>query len=277
MPPVIEKLEQLEANIKRFEAARKSNRQEIAKEYRNLLKRGTLFVPYITGEGLGFAPSRFVGYVGNDVKTHKDIEGKHGSRTTYAIDQILGFEHIEDAALEGAYQKLCATLGIKNPKPPFGNTRKFWRAYEAIAFIEDDLVDEILHKKPTNTSTQALVKARIGQGRFREDLLDYWGCECPLTGCQFAGILRASHIKPWRHSDNDERLDKFNGLLLAPNADALFDSGFITFEASGKIRLSSHISEEECENLGIGSDAKIPLHKRHQPYLKFHKKKIFKR
>jgi putative restriction endonuclease len=52
-------------------------------------------------------------------------------------------------------------------------------------------------------------------------------------------ILRASRIKPWRLSDNRERLDSFNGLLLAAHLDAAFDSGFVTFKEDGAIAASS--------------------------------------
>lgn len=36
-------------------------------------------------------------------------------------------------------------------------------------------------------------------------------------------FLVASHIKTWSHSNNIDRLDIQNGLLLCPNHDALFD------------------------------------------------------
>jgi hypothetical protein len=51
-----------------------------------------------------------------------------------------------------------------------------------------------------------------------------------VTGLAITELLRASHIKPWAARDTDaERLDVFNGLLLAPHCDALFARGFITF------------------------------------------------
>ena len=43
-------------------------------------------------------------------------------------------------------------------------------------------------------------------------------------------LLRAFHIWSWALCDTDEqRLDVFNGLLLSPNLDALFDGGWLTF------------------------------------------------
>ena len=51
-------------------------------------------------------------------------------------------------------------------------------------------------------------------------------------------MLLASHIKPWRDSNHQERLDKFNGLLLLANLDKAFDLGFISFDDSGKVPIS---------------------------------------
>jgi transposase len=50
--------------------------------------------------------------------------------------------------------------------------------------------------------------------------------------------LRASHIRPWRDSDNEARLDGENGLLLTPTIDHLFDRGFISFEDDGRLLIS---------------------------------------
>ncbi len=51
---------------------------------------------------------------------------------------------------------------------------------------------------------------------------------CRITGVDRPEHLRASHSKPWRDSDNAERLDGENGLLLTPSIDHLFDRGFIS-------------------------------------------------
>ena len=39
--------------------------------------------------------------------------------------------------------------------------------------------------------------------------------------------------------------DPFNGLLLIPNLDALFDGGLISFAESGEIMSSSLLSEDD--------------------------------
>ncbi len=73
------------------------------------------------------------------------------------------------------------------------------------------------------------MKSRVGQGDFRKSLIEKYDGKCVVTGIDLTKLLIASHIKPWRISDNKERLSSENGLLLSANLDKLFDSGLITF------------------------------------------------
>ena len=59
--------------------------------------------------------------------------------------------------------------------------------------------------------------------------------------------LEASHIKPWADSNDSERLDPNNGLLLTASLHKLFDAGLISFEDSGKMLVSSKLSQSERE------------------------------
>ncbi|CAK8715527.1 hypothetical protein KKHLCK_04630 [Candidatus Electrothrix laxa] len=120
------------------------------------------------------------------------------------------------------------------------------------------------------TEKERLQMTRVGQQRFRKDLITYWNGRCAVTGLQNIQILRASHIKPWRSCDNFERLDPFNGLLLTPNLDAAFDQGFITFNLQGKIKIVENF-KQEGQQLGITETMKISLHKRHEIYLRYHR------
>jgi hypothetical protein len=85
-----------------------------------------------------------------------------------------------------------------------------------------------------NTDIERIVKQRVGQGYFRRALMDYWGGRCPITGISDEALLRASHIVPWAQCRSDEeRLDVFNGLLLAAHWDAAFDGGLVSFNDQG--------------------------------------------
>jgi HNH endonuclease len=79
-----------------------------------------------------------------------------------------------------------------------------------------------------------LVKARRGQGLFKANVRLYES-ECRVTHVRSIKHLRASHIKPWKDSDDREKIDGANGLLLAPHVDHLFDRGFISFSGEGSL------------------------------------------
>jgi HNH endonuclease len=135
--------------------------------------------------------------------------------------------------------------------------------------IDDELMDA---STESETEREALSQARIGQGAFRKSLLKYWG-SCAVTGVSEPTVLRASHIKPWRESSNLERLDPFNGLLLAAHIDALFDVGLITFEMDGQIRLSPLLAAEDLKQLGILPTMRLRVvAAEHESYMKFHQK-----
>lgn len=68
---------------------------------------------------------------------------------------------------------------------------------------------------PQTTEAERLVVQRIGQGIFRESLLEYWQGRCPLTGIEEPELLRASHIVLWAQFGDAERLNVYNGLLLS--------------------------------------------------------------
>ena len=126
------------------------------------------------------------------------------------------------------------------------------------------------------TSKRALVATRVGQDDFRAQLIRYWKT-CAVTGCSVARILRASHLKPWSECDSRERLDPFNGLLLAPNLDALFDCGLITFADSGDVIVSTELDPDACVALGIAPAMRLrKVNTAHLPYLKYHRENVFK-
>lgn len=127
------------------------------------------------------------------------------------------------------------------------------------------------------TAKKRLVEVRTKQRLFRERLI---GVEkgCRLTGIEDLRFLRASHIKPWASSQDDERVDGQNGLLLAPHADLLFDQGWISFENSGKLLVAINLptSVEAALALGLKRGRRYgEFEQRQQNYLEFHRSEVF--
>lgn len=139
--------------------------------------------------------------------------------------------------------------------------------------LEHDLNQIVEHSTLSVTDKASLVNTRVGQGQFRKQLILEWG-GCAVTGYPDTRFLVASHIKPWSKADNRERLDPFNGLLLLPNLDKVFDLGYISFEESGVIRVSDQL--EDSGVLGINSSMAIALTDKHQDYMSYHRRAVFK-
>ena len=125
----------------------------------------------------------------------------------------------------------------------------------------------------SNTEVQRMVRQRVGQDRYRQAMLNYWGGACAVTGLTLSPALRASHAKPWADCETDaERLDVFNGFLLSANLDALFDKFLISFTDDGALLVSSQLSDSDCQLLGINIELSLRwIAPGHAPYLEFHR------
>ena len=141
-----------------------------------------------------------------------------------------------------------------------------------------DLPAQVVIKRSDvkETERSSLVLSRVGQGPFRVDLIDIWKT-CAVTNIAIPEILKASHIKPWRYSSNFERLDPYNGLLLSPNMDALFDRGFISFEDTGHIIISRKLVKQK-DLVGVSEQIGLrTIFNDNYKYLDYHRSKILLR
>jgi hypothetical protein len=131
---------------------------------------------------------------------------------------------------------------------------------------------------PRTTEAERLVVQRVGQEVFRDRLLDYWEGRCAVTGLAVPDLLRASHIKPWADCGTDaERLDVFNGLLLAPHLDAAFDRGFITVEDDGRVVVAKGLDETARDLLGLHGPLRVRTPAEgHRRYLPWHRERVFR-
>jgi len=131
----------------------------------------------------------------------------------------------------------------------------------------------------TATERETIIKSRIGQGRYRESLLEKYGNRCIITHINIPEILVASHIKPWCVSNNRERVSENNGLLLSATYDRLFDQGLISFENNGTIMISGRLSNENARRLELRPREVYDI--RYDPgmrdFLEYHRELIFVR
>lgn len=152
-------------------------------------------------------------------------------------------------------------------------------------FLHIPIVDEVPasivnpsnNGDPLPTTKTRVVKTRTVQNKFRKDTLDLWNHKCAVSSVDDDRILIASHIKPWRSSDDSERVDPHNGLILNPTYDKLFDLGFISFSPdNGRIMLSDEIESSIWDNLRIsGKEALSFIPSKTESFLDYHNNVVF--
>jgi len=123
-----------------------------------------------------------------------------------------------------------------------------WERRVEIAIATDTAIRE--------TERTALVQARRGQGLFRDNVRSIERA-CRITKVERMEHLIASHVRPWRDSSNEQRLDGENGLLLTPTVDHLFDKGFISFEDSGQLIVSPVADPKSLKRMGVDLEGRV--------------------
>ncbi|KAA0975701.1 HNH endonuclease [Pseudomonas sp. ANT_H12B] len=156
------------------------------------------------------------------------------------------------------------------------DTEAISRIEELADQIEDDVAEqEILKSHRQPTEKDQLVRARQGQGVFRQRVMSVEG-RCRVTGVADERFLIASHIKPWRVSDDQERLDGENGFLLAPHIDKLFDKGWVSFTEEGQLLVAVEaLKVLNAWNIGPDIDVGRFTQKQSQ-FLSHHRQYVFK-
>lgn len=121
------------------------------------------------------------------------------------------------------------------------------------------------------TTKLQLIKARRGQGLFRANVRLTESC-CRVTKVADPKHLRASHIKPWKDSSDNEKLNGCNGLLLAPHIDHLFDGGFVSFQPKGDLIISPRLERSVLDKWSIAADVNVGNFSREQSlFLEYHR------
>lgn len=138
--------------------------------------------------------------------------------------------------------------------------------------------DEEKQKTHIEQEIRNIRKGRDGQQKYREKLLAQ--CPyCPFTMVSDDRLLIASHIKPWAVANDKERIDPYNGYMLTPTYDRLFDQGFITFTEDRRLHISNFLSPHTRKQLGLKDNKfmqMLQMDEKRKKYLEFHQKSVFK-
>ena len=182
-----------------------------------------------------------------------------------------------------AWLELALTDPIPRPdrgaaEAEFGSCASASASVAADLEQEEDAIEQSIAQRTDIGPTERLnlVRSRRGQGVYRRNL-EMIEKRCRVTGTADGVHLRASHIKPWAKCTDAERLDGFNGLLLAPHVDHLFDEGYISFSESGELLVSESLKPEILLSWGITLPKAVGRFRTEQRrYLKYHRKDVFR-
>ena len=123
----VKKLKELQVNIDLLETYMNS---KIDPEYSfalTLIKRGTCFAAVKEKSTYKFYPSRFIGYINNNMDFHLNNESRDGRETNLAISIILGSRPQQNLGIDKHYRQYCESLGFHaNERGTFGVERKYW-------------------------------------------------------------------------------------------------------------------------------------------------------
>lgn len=184
---------------------------------------------------------------------------------------VLAKQILEKYFPEEIHSSLFHELDFKTSAQPIATECQI----DHFDLIQQDIEIISQDRSINDTTRTALIQARVGQGTFRSECLALYP-ECPVTGITFQPLLRASHIKPWSACKTaQERLDPYNGLMLAAHIDTLFDSGWISFANEGEILISNQLDFETCDKLSL-PERIVTLRTPSLSYLKWHRDYVFK-
>jgi hypothetical protein len=166
---------------------------------------------------------------------------------------------------------------VSDTAPLHHLVREIWRLSRALPIEPLRVFEAETRNLPRTTEAERMVIQRVGQNVFRDALMIYWDGRCAVTGVVEPRLLRASHIKPWAKCETDsERLDVYNGVLLAAHLDAAFDAGLISFSDEGAILFAPRFQIEDRVALGLNESMKLRrIAPAHLPRLQWHRTSLF--
>ena len=152
--------------------------------------------------------------------------------------------------------------------------------YEQLQFAIEDIEStsrDTLTPLLVDSESKAKAKMRKGETKFASQLAPIWQHTCAVCDIRLPQMLQPTYAKPWKDSTDVERTDGFNGLLLCANHATLYEQGYIAFDGTGRIHISSQLDANDYGLYGIHSKVKIARQAEHKPYIKWHKKHLFKK
>jgi len=171
---LISKKEQLITNIETVENYLTDGDLSEKETMLGLIRKGKCLLAYKVNNEYRYAPSRFIGYIKNNLKEHTESKTKDGRDTNPSISKALASKLSSNEDLEKKYIQYCIDLGIQ---PSNYSKRKYWyleinedftenKQFEA-GFPEGKIIERIHKSRERNSKLieSAKINFRSKHGR----------------------------------------------------------------------------------------------------------------
>ncbi len=156
-------------------------------------------------------------------------------------------------------------------------------AFERLSGQKIELEEIELELPEGPTEVERTVRTRRVQSFFRAAVLTSYEFHCALSDIAIPELLNASHIIPW-NTNTEKRADPRNGIALNALYDRAFDRGFITFDESLRLVVSSRLKEGKLSELQEENFIRVEGKRLRIPYrfnpdpdaLAYHREEVFR-
>lgn len=236
---MVENIEDVVANLVEFNRYGCSTDENDLHFFKEIIRRGKIFVCAAVDGKFFFCPSRFVGYKENTRVKHercvKEFQ-RDGKITTPLLNKLFESKHTRDDEVEEEFLYLCNMLNIE----PSKSIRSYWRVnFNELFNIEGLSTGETGFPEEIGTYVEGATKSVLvnryeRSSKARAKCLAHYGYTCRV--CQFdfekvygeigKNFIHVHHIVPLSLCNEEYRVDPVRDLRpVCPNCHAMLHMG----------------------------------------------------
>jgi 5-methylcytosine-specific restriction enzyme A len=192
------------------------------------IKNGKLFVVLQRSGRFLFAPSKFAGYLHNNISHEDDLNDRDGRITNRRITQLVGPPLQEGdktyQRIDGFFLRYCSSYGITPSR--HHQARRYWMIEEFVS------ADELPFNTPINEGAvqQVFVNRYERNEAARRACIAHHGYDCAVCGFNFVvrygdlgqGYIHVHHLVPLSTIKQEYQVDPVKDLRpVCPNCHAM--------------------------------------------------------
>ena len=182
-------------------------------------------------------------------------------------DYSKAYDFIRDICLP----RVTRLLFIRLQEIESGRFYIYLKPFYGVVPEEIEKSQELAPQEDKNKEKEEYRKRQV---KYRESIYENYPY-CVVTKVTDPNLLVACHIKGYANCNQEERYDKFNGLMMTPTIHYLFDLGYLTFDMEGNMKLSDFFRNMDRRCLNLLRQVRINLFDESKKYLEWHNENVF--